>query len=163
MRCIFLAVESGKVDELQELRRRLDPLAAKVPPHITVVFPFDLSMPQADLEAILAAAAPMLPIGFDLGAPKVMEASLVFPLARGSREIVALHDLLHSGLPPRMRPAGRFRPHLTFGRGGQGQACLGHLAQGRNLLPFQGVARRLVLERIGENGESLVEFEQVSD
>lgn len=46
MRCIFLIAESEKLNELQDLRLRVDPLALKVPPHITVVFPFDLPYPN---------------------------------------------------------------------------------------------------------------------
>jgi 2'-5' RNA ligase len=160
MRCIFLVPESEKIDELQELRLRLDPLALKVPPHITVVFPFDLPMPQADLAALLTAAGPMLPIAFSLGAPMVMGDSLVFPTTLGSGEIVALHGLLHSGLPSQLRPNGPFLPHLTFGRTTQGRI---HLDQGRKLLPFHGVARRLVLERIGDDDESIAEFETAGD
>jgi hypothetical protein len=150
MCCIFLVAESEKLDELQELRLRFDPLAMKVPPHITVVFPFELSIPQTELEALLTAAGPMLPIGFALGEPVVMGDSLVFPTTRGTQEIVALHDRLHSGLPAQLRPAGPFLPHLTFGRDGHGRTRRTHLQHGRNLLPFQGMARRLVLGPLRE-------------
>jgi hypothetical protein len=163
MRCVFLVAESEKLNELQDLRLRSDPLALMVPSHITVVFPFDLPKPQPELEALLTASTPLLPIEFALGAPEVMGDCWIFPITRGRQKIVALHDRLLSGLPAQLRPASPFLPHLTFGRDGQDRTGRVHLEHARNLLPFNGFARRLVLERIGDNDESIVEFETASD
>ena len=157
LRCIFLVAESEKLQDLQDLRLRLDPLALDVPPHITVVFPFDLPMPTRDLQGLLMAARPRSPIAFSLGAPTVLGEALAFPVEQGAWDIAALHDRLYGGLPA--RPAEPYYPHLTFGRAVPGRASRSHLDLARSLLPFHGMVRRLVLERIGEDGESIPEFE----
>lgn len=162
MRCLFLVAESGKLDELQDLRLRFDPLALKVPPHITVVFPFDLTIPRQVMEGLMASVRSHLPIRFTLGVPKVMGESMVFPTALGSHDLIALHDRLHSGLPDLLRPAGPYLPHITYGRALESDAGRIGLELGRSLLPVHGVARRLVLERIGDNDASILEYEVAS-
>jgi hypothetical protein len=41
-RCIFLQAEGPGLPAIQALRERYDPLAGRVPPHLTLVFPFAL-------------------------------------------------------------------------------------------------------------------------
>ena len=43
-RCVFLIPESEKLSQIQRLRGRMDPLADKLAPHITVVFPCEESI-----------------------------------------------------------------------------------------------------------------------
>gem|GEM_PF-6901726 len=88
---------------------------------------------------------------------------MVFTLTQGRREIVSLHEHLHACLPADLRPISPFLPHLTFGRDSKDLKTRDHLAQARNLLPFYGMARKLVLERIGDNNESIVEIEISND
>lgn len=158
-RCIFLALESLKWAELQALRLRFDPLARKVPPHITVVFPFVLDWNRDRLSALLDQQRPSLPIPFTLGKPVLMDDFLFFPLQTGREAVARMHDQLHASLPAGVRSPVPYVPHVTFGRRCEDPGAAAILREAEGILPFEASSRRLVLERIGEEEDSEIEHE----
>jgi 2'-5' RNA ligase len=156
-RCVFLVAETSRLEALQRLRARLDPLYGKVPPHVTLVFPFE---PEASLEPLMArmrSLAHRLPIPFSLGLPDSREGTLFFPLVLGRSETQLLHEKLYACLPPGRLPNLAYRPHLTVGKVPAGRAAARAFRDAERLLPCTGALTHLVLERIGPEGESLVE------
>lgn len=158
-RCVFLVPESSKLADLQALRLRFDPLAGKVPPHLTVVFPFVLDWTLDRLSALLDRQRPSLPIPLTLGNPVLMNDFLFFPLENGRDAVARMHDQLYALLPVGARSPIPYVPHVTFGRRCDGLGTAATLREAEHILPFEAVARRLVLERIGEEEESEIEYE----
>ena len=159
MHCIFLLPETDQLPQLQWLRDKYDPLAGKIPPHITLVFPGQLDGDRTRLAALLDRQAPSLPIRFSLGAPVAQESYLYFPLVEGRAQVAALNDALYAALPPGLRADIPYHPHLTFGRLGPGQDAAAMLREAEAVLPCSGLAGRMVLERIGADDESIFEHE----
>lgn len=155
--CIFLLPEADNLAQLQLLRLQYDPLAKLIPPHITVVFPFDLALNRATLHALLEQQRLSLPIPFALDKPKVKDDCLFFPLGLGREAVMALTQGLHAALPS-LPLADSHIPHVTFGHlmGGEGVEAV--IRDAEQVLPLTGVCRRLILESIGEDGRSLPEL-----
>jgi 2'-5' RNA ligase len=158
-RCIFLTPATAQWDRLQRLRLSFDPLAEKLPPHITVVFPFRSPWPREQLAAVLERHASALPIPFSLGPPAARDGWLQFPLARGAAEVARLHDAIHGDLPAGLRADLPYVPHLTFGRIRPARNPASILGEAAQALPCDGLLGRLVLERIGASGTSIIEWE----
>ncbi|HEX6971080.1 MAG TPA: 2'-5' RNA ligase family protein, partial [Limnochordia bacterium] len=61
-RCIFAVVELSPAEPIARLRARFDPLYERVPPHITLVFPFERPIPvgaiAGHMERAVAGVAP---------------------------------------------------------------------------------------------------------
>jgi 2'-5' RNA ligase len=157
-RCIFLVPETDRLERIQRLRSRHDPLADAVPPHLTVVFPFTIDWPPERLAALLDGQAKALPIPFAFGEPVERDGWMYFPLTRGAAQVAALHTALYALLPPRLRSDRPFVPHVTFGQR-SGRPARDALREAAEVLPCMGTLRRMVLERIGRQGLSILEHE----
>ncbi|WP_433061849.1 2'-5' RNA ligase family protein [Dactylosporangium sp. CS-033363] len=133
---------------IERFRARWDPLAAAVPAHITIAFPFTwpgtaLSLAGA-LRPVLAACPPF-PV--ELTEPSVWEDEYLFLLlGAGHDQVRRLHDSVYGlALPGLQRPA-RFVPHMTIGR------AAGIVAAGELSLPVSGLARSLTVYRRDGDG-----------
>lgn len=105
--------------EILSVRGRLDPLARKVPPHITLVFPFESGMSNFDLEAHLRELVAQSP-GFSVvlqGITAYENEFLFLNIKRGNDAVIQLHDALYSGALATHRVRRHtFVPHVTVGR-----------------------------------------------
>jgi 2'-5' RNA ligase len=151
--------EGEKLNQIQNLRLKFDPLAEKVPPHITVVFPFELNWRRERLSAILDMQVMAVPIAFSLGEPTERDGYMYFPLIRGFAQVSLLHNTMYSLLPSRLLSDFPYKPHLTFGRLYPGQKDCDAMEEAAKVPPCSGVIRRMVLERIGALDESILEHE----
>jgi 2'-5' RNA ligase len=101
------------------LRDRLDPLAGRIPPHLTLVFPFD--DPISD-EALASHVRDV--VGDLEGFPVVLreitahEGEYLFlNVKQGNDAVIRLHDALYSGpLAAHRVRLHTFVPHVTVGR-----------------------------------------------
>jgi 2'-5' RNA ligase len=159
LRCIFLVPESDRLEQVERLRERLDPLHGKVPPHVTLAFPFELEGELAPLIARLRSLAHRLPIPFSLGKPDSRDGALFFPLVLGRTDVTLLHDKIRAWLPAEPGARRAYRPHLTFGRMPPGPISPKVFLEAERVLPCSGVLHGLVLERIGEADQSIPEFQ----
>lgn len=50
MRTILLFLHNMPIDEIESMREKYDPLFGLIPPHITIVFPFESSISNDDLK-----------------------------------------------------------------------------------------------------------------
>ncbi|WP_461225922.1 2'-5' RNA ligase family protein [Lacticaseibacillus suihuaensis] len=112
---IFPALTS--LDAVTAVRRRYDPLAENIRPHVSLVFPFDSPAPDSSIVAAVAAAAATTPAFDRLGGDW---ANGYFWLAAGAgaTALTALHDRLYQ--TPLFRDFLRsnlpYRPHITLGQ-----------------------------------------------
>jgi len=101
------------------IRQRHDPIAALVPPHVTLVYPFDAEFDAAALKTHMAEALAEfreLPITLD-GVSGAEGCYLWYDIKQGNDALIAMHDRLYAG--PLARYLDRqqsFQPHLTLGR-----------------------------------------------
>ena len=118
-RAIVVCPPIADLGPVVPLRRRLDPLADVIPPHITLVFPFRDDLSDADLlEHLKGASAGIAPFPLGLAGIRGWEGEYLFlSVDEGRREIVELHDRLYTGpLERHLSTSREFVPHMTVGR-----------------------------------------------
>lgn len=124
-RAIVLFPAGQAMRRIESVRQRTDPLAARIPAHLTVVFPFESEIDPEELELHVASGVGHLP-AFDLVFADVStedDGYLFLNVGRGDRAIEELHERLYTGPLRRYFPEGEaYRPHLTLGRIGTGNA-----------------------------------------
>lgn len=105
--------------EILSVRDRLDPLARKIPAHVTLVFPFESAMSNSELEAHLrelVAQSRRFSVVFQ-GITAYENEYLFLNVRRGNDELIELHDVLYSGaLAMHHVRQHTFVPHVTVGR-----------------------------------------------
>ena len=162
-RVIALFPPPSVLEPIAELRRRFDPLAARMPPHLTLVFPFasDLSLHGlcAHMERATRGIGPF-PIRL-AGITGSEEQYLFLNVKRGNDTIIALHDRLYCGpLRDHLSLAHTFVPHLTVGRLPSREAFRSALATATALqVSIDALATALTAYRIAPDGSRVVEGE----
>jgi 2'-5' RNA ligase len=105
--------------EILSVRDRLDPLARRIPAHITLVFPFESAMSDFELETHLReliAQSRRFSVVFQ-GITAYENEYLFLNIRRGNDEVMQLHDVLYSGALATYRVRRHtFVPHVTVGR-----------------------------------------------
>jgi len=105
--------------EILSVRDRLDPLARKIPAHVTLVFPFESAMSNFELETHLrelVAQSRRFGVVFR-GITAYENEYLFLNIRRGNDEVMQLHDVLYSGaLAMHHVRRHTFVPHVTVGR-----------------------------------------------
>lgn len=105
--------------EVLSVRDRFDPLARKIPAHITLVFPFESAMSDFELETHLrelVAQSRRFSVIFQ-GITAHENEYLFLNIRRGNDEVMQLHDVLYSGaLAMHHVRRHTFVPHVTIGR-----------------------------------------------
>ncbi|MBE7103825.1 2'-5' RNA ligase family protein [Bacillus cereus] len=163
MRTILLFLQNMLIDEIESMRENHDPLFGLIPPHITIVFPFESSISNDELELyILNVAKGVRPIEIEFASRISNEGEYLFlEVERGKEKIEELHDRLYTGpLLQFLRTDIPYIPHVTVGRKGSAELAT-EIA--KEIPSFHEklncVINRISVERIEENGESIIEFE----
>ena len=160
--CVILLPELSGLGAIQRYRERFDPLAEKIPPHITLVFPFQIDAPSVPQVAIHVqnVVKDCSPFDISLGSPSIQADGFVFLFVEeGAEQIRQLHELLYTGPLTRFHQSHiPYVPHLTIGRVANPTKSAGAQEQLKELeTPFCGTVREVVVERIAEGERSLVE------
>jgi 2'-5' RNA ligase len=163
-RSIVLLPSFSNISVIEGIREKYDPLAKCVPPHITLVFPFESDLTEEALKAHLADALkgvqkfPVLLRGIT---GDFRDGYLFLNVKRGNDQIIELHDRLYAGvLEPFLVRKATYCPHLTVGR------LLDPLAFDRAAGAlgcyddsFETVIDKVYVETIAGDGVARVEFE----
>jgi len=118
-RAIVSFPELPEASPIFELRRRFDPLAELIPPHITLVFPFDSELTTEQLrDHVHRSVRGLAPFAVRLSQITGSEGEYLFLNVKlGNDAIIALHDRLYTGpLKRHLAVEHTFTPHLTVGR-----------------------------------------------
>jgi 2'-5' RNA ligase len=102
-----------------DVRARFDPLAERIAPHVTLVFPFEDPINDADLEDHVRGVAGRLDrFPITLAEVTAHESEYLFlNIKRGNDAVVQLHDALYTGVLALHRSRMHtFVPHVTVGR-----------------------------------------------
>ena len=164
LRTILIFPEFDNIERIEQIRKKYDPLAQLIKPHITIVFPFESQMSNEELRQILQNRLKNIkPFDVELtGFSKQADQYgnyLFLNIVKGENEISTIHHLLYenelkefdSGLP--------YTPHLTVGKRPSMQALEDafHEIEEVNAV-FQTIVEKIAVEMIGENEESIVQF-----
>lgn len=118
-RAIVIFPDLAPVEPLEAFRRRWDPLAERIAPHVTLVFPFVAALPDDELIAHAIAAIRGVP-PFDMVLSEITgmnERFLIANIKKGNDPLIALHDQLYTGpLQRYLLREQTFVPHVTVGR-----------------------------------------------
>jgi 2'-5' RNA ligase len=159
-RAIHIFPSFQSVDKIQEIRNRYDPLSDKIPPHITLVFPFESSIPSVDiLVHIKSVAEHMSPFHMTLKDVTGSGGEFLFwNVKKGNDFLIQLHDELYEGiLAPYRNPRYTYSPHITLGRPGNSEEYINALEEYQDWRDtFHTVVKEITLEEIGEDDVSNV-------
>ena len=114
--CIYCTPQCSELQKLQEIREHFDPLADHIPPHITLVFPFQFEGDLAKhVEMALRAVKPFK-LSFD-SVSHEQEDYVFLNVGEGKEAVVDAHDRLYAGpLVEYHREDIPYIPHVTLGR-----------------------------------------------
>jgi 2'-5' RNA ligase len=159
--CIFPQFQNQK--EIQILREKYDPLYSFIPPHITLVHPFQSNLRLEELinhlNHCLQHTNP-----FEIRLSGVSGAAgyyLFLNVKIGNDSIIQLRDQLYSGILEKflLRDIS-YMPHLTLGKLTADEEF--HKALNDTLhftTDFTAVVNKIAIERIAEDGTSTLEYE----
>jgi 2'-5' RNA ligase len=138
-------------------RLRFDPLAAHIAPHLTLVFPFESTLGEVQVQAHVrrvVARWPAIPVRFE-GFGHFHHDWVYRRVTRGYDALVELHDRLYRGaLAPFLRLDLPYEPHMTIARANAEFDAEGLIAAAQDTLPRPDEAflRSLTLCTIDRNG-----------
>jgi 2'-5' RNA ligase len=118
-RAIVIFPQFSHIELIQRLRQAYDPLAAVLPPHLTLVFPFESDIsPEHLLLHLNSVMHRFAPFQISMrGITGQSNEYLFLNVKRGNDQLIALHDQLYTGiLAPYLILHETYVPHLTVGR-----------------------------------------------
>lgn len=117
MRCVVLLLDALDAS-VQGFRERHDPLAFKIVPHITVVFPFKLATTDhVVVNHVRSVLSQWPPLSASLGEVKAVAGGYVYyKLERGLAETRRITEHLHTGPLREVHLHPDHEPHVTIGR-----------------------------------------------
>lgn len=164
-RTIMLFSEFDNMAILHEIRRRYDPLWALVPPHITLVFPFESELTDEALRLHirehLKGIAP-----FDIAMQGFSKQEdrhgyyLFLNVVKGAEEIADIHARLYRDALERFDSGRAYVPHMTVGRVSRAEALNEAFDDAsRHKDVFNATIKRVSVEMIGPHEESIIIIE----
>ncbi len=164
-RTIMLFPEFDNMDIIHEIRRRYDPLWALVPPHITLVFPFESELTDEALRLHirehLKGVAP-----FDIAMQGFRKQEdrhgyyLFLDVINGAGEIADIHARLYRDALAPFDSGRAYMPHMTVGRVSCAEALNeAFVDASRHKDTFGATVRRVSVEMIGPHEESIIIIE----
>jgi 2'-5' RNA ligase len=146
------------IERIEAFRRRHDPMAAFIPAHLSLVFPFPTALTLLQVETHVRRVAgrwPPIPVTFR--AVRLHANEFLFLMAaRGAASAAALHDKLYTrSLASYLRRDLPYEPHITVARNASLEALEAAHAEARDALrgEFAGVIRALALLAVARDGK----------
>lgn len=107
------------IERVEAFRARHDPMAAAIPAHLSLVFPFATSLTRLHVEThIRNVLSRTPPLAVTFRRPRIHANEFVFLMAsRGAAACTALHDRLYTrSLRQHLRRDLPYEPHITLAR-----------------------------------------------
>jgi 2'-5' RNA ligase len=117
-RALVVFPQADQFDVVERMRRRYDPNSRLIAAHVTIVFPFEDAMSDAELRShVLEATAGLEPFKVRFGGIDVMDDYIFLNPTTGGDRLIALHNRLYTGSVLRHRSRTQaYHPHVTIGR-----------------------------------------------
>lgn len=156
-RDILIFPKFKNIDKIQEVRKKYDELAEILPTHITLVFPFKNKISnlelKAKLENILINTKPfkIKCKGITIEKDDRINTYYIFlNIIEGKDEIIKIHNEIYKKI---LFKEIKYNPHITLGN-------TNYMYENIDLKEeFETIIDSIVVETIGENEESNIEFE----
>lgn len=165
-RCILIFTEFDNIEKINELRNKYDPVVNNVAPHITLVFPFESNIDSYIIKKhIEEKIKDTKSFKVELkGVSGESKNYLFLNVIRGNEELTLLHNKLYTGILEEFKPeflyTTKFKPHLTVGKIDNDIQFEKALKDTENFNEaFETVVKKITVEIIGENQESIIESE----
>jgi len=153
------------IDVINDIRKKYDPLADLVLPHITLVFPFDSELTNEELNLHLnECLSDIQPFKMELeGFSKQINNYgnyLLLNVVQGIDEIKNIHDRLYKGKLKQFDAGYNYVPHMTVGK----VSTLELLNKAFDAVnnygdKFSTVVKKISVEMIGDQEESIIIIE----
>ncbi|WP_202709218.1 2'-5' RNA ligase family protein [Sporosalibacterium faouarense] len=165
-RSILIFPEFENIDKIESIRKKYDPVVENIGPHITLIFPFESDITTKNLKKhVIKSLEGSSPFSIELKNITGVEKNFLFlNVIRGKEEIINLHRKLYKGILKRYYPdfltKVEFMPHLTVGKIDDEEKFSKALAETKKFdYTFETVVRKISVEIIAENNDSIIEFE----
>ncbi|MPM12534.1 hypothetical protein SDC9_58887 [bioreactor metagenome] len=164
-RTIMIFPEFENIDVINDIRKKYDPLADLVLPHITLVFPFDSELTNEELNLHLKEClSDIQPFKMELeGFSKQINNYgnyLLLNVVQGIDEIKNIHDRLYKGRLKQFDAGYDYVPHMTVGN----LSSIDLLNKAFDDVNkcndiFSTLVKKISVEMIGDNEESIIIIE----
>lgn len=158
-RDILIIPNFEDIEEIQEIRKKYDELYKIIPPHITLAFPFKDEISNEDLKIKLKELLKdVKPFKvrckeISLEEDKKVETFYIFlNISEGKEIIKDINKKIYTEIlnKPIIK---NYKPHITLGNTNNPNEIIELDKE------FETVVDTIIVERIGENEESIIEFE----
>ena len=145
------------IERIESFRARHDPVAAQVPSHLTLVFPFPTAHTRLQVETHVNRVVsrwPVIPATFRRVRMHANE-FLFLMASRGASSITALHDKLYTrSFAPHLRRDLPYEPHITIARHAEYPALERAFAEAEEAFgsEFAETIREVTLLAVGPGG-----------
>ncbi len=161
-RTIMIFPEFKNIDVINYIRKKYDPLADLVFPHITLVFPFDSELTNEELKLhLIKSLSNIKPFKVELegfSKQKNMYGNYLFlNVVQGMDEIKNIHDNLYKDKLKQFDAGNDYVPHMTVGKVSS-KELLEEAFNDVNKCKdkFSAVINMVSVEMIGEHEESII-------
>lgn len=166
LRTIMIFPEFENQEIIDNIREKYDPLAGLVSPHITLVFPFESSMSNEELERVLNDRLMSIkPFELKLGGISKQEDRfgnyLFLNVQQGAKELKCINRILYDNEFREFDAGLPYVPHMTVGKLATPQLMNEAFAEIESVGDtFDTVVRKISVEMIGANEESIIVIEK---
>jgi 2'-5' RNA ligase len=162
LRAIHLFPEFSNLNSINVLRAKYDPLVDLIPPHVTLVFPFESNITtEALTEHLKQSTVGLKPFQIVVkGVTGAQKEYLFLNVKVGNDQIIRLHDKLYTGmLKQYLNLSLTFIPHLAVGRIKDKQKFEFALEETEDWNEiFETTVHEVVVENIDERENSTLEI-----
>ena len=166
LRTIMLFPKFENMEVINQIRKQYDPLANLVNPHITLVFPFQSEMSNAELFDVLESRlAKIKPFEIELCGFTKQEDKygnyLFLNIGKGKAEINDIHQTLYNNEFKEFDLGLDYVPHMTVGNLPEIQALNEAYESVKDIdSKFRTIIDKIYMEMIGDNDESIIVIEK---
>lgn len=166
LRTIMIFPEFENMEIIDNIRRKYDPLAELVKPHITLVFPFESPMSNEKLENVLNERLQGIkPFELKLGGMSKQEDTfgnyIFLNVIQGEEEIKDIHKVLYDNEFKEFDIGVQYIPHMTIGKLSSADLLKSAYDKIYSIdATFRTVVRKVSVEMIGSNEESIIIIEK---
>ena len=166
LRTIMIFPEFDNMDVIDRIRAKHDPLAELVRPHVTLVFPFESDISNEKLEEILESRLHGLK-SFELVLGNISKCEdtfgnyLFLNVLKGSEELSKINSVLYDNEFKEYDLGLTYVPHMTIGKLPSVKEMDGAYEEIKDIRDkFSTVVKKISVEMIGENEESIIVIEK---
>lgn len=166
LRTIMIFPEFENIEIIDSIRKKYDPLADLVRPHITIVFPFESRMSNKELSEILENRLKSVK-AFKIKLQGISRQEdtfgnyLFLDVLQGQEEICAIHRMLYDNEFKEYDLGRQYVPHMTIGKLPTVEMLNEAYDEVKSTKEsFIAIVNKVSVEMIGDNEESIIIIEK---